>query len=112
MHTQRMSASATASSQTARPAPETISGMVERVTFQSEESGFSVLKVKAKGFRDLVAVVGTMPPVTAGEWIEAGGKWEVDREHGQQFKVETINATRPDTLEGSGADRPGREAHV
>jgi len=91
---------------------ESLSGMVERVTFQSEESGFSVLKVKAKGFRDLVAVVGVMPLVTAGEWIEAGGRWEVDREHGQQFKVETINATRPDTLEGSGADRPGREAHV
>jgi exodeoxyribonuclease V alpha subunit len=82
------------------PALETLSGLVERVTFQSEESGFSVLKVKVKGYRDLVTIVGVMPPVTAGEWIECGGRWEMDREHGQQFKIETIRTTRPDTLEG------------
>ncbi len=86
--------------QAGRPAPESLSGMVERVTFQSEETGFSVLKVKVKDFRDLVAVVGIMPSVTAGEWIEAHGRWENDREHGQQFKVETVSTTRPDSLEG------------
>ncbi|HBT76942.1 MAG TPA: hypothetical protein DEB39_08450 [Planctomycetaceae bacterium] len=86
--------------QAGRPAPESLAGTVERVTFQSDETGFSVLKVKVKGFRDLVAVVGIMPSVTAGEWIEAGSRWENDREHGQQFKVETVSTTRPDTLEG------------
>jgi len=74
--------------------------MVERVTFQSDETGFAVLKVKVNGFRDMVAVVGVMPSITAGEWIEAGGRWEHNREHGQQFKVETVSTTRPDTLEG------------
>ena len=56
---------------TERLAQESLSGMVERVTFQSEETGFAVLKVKVSGFRDLVAVVGVMPSITAGEWIEA-----------------------------------------
>ena len=41
-----------------------------------------------KGFRDLVAVVGVMPNVSAGGWIEVQGRWMVDREHGQQFKVD------------------------
>lgn len=86
---------------TPKPPPhEVLSGQVERVTFQSGESGFSVLKVKVKGFRDLVPVIGVMPNVTAGEWIEATGHWEVDRQHGRQFKVDGIKTTRPDTLDG------------
>lgn len=74
---------------------DVLTGQVERVTFQSEESGFSVLKVKVKGFQDLVPVIGVMPNVTAGEWIEATGLWEVDRQHGRQFKVSGIKTTRP-----------------
>ena len=41
------------------PAKETLVGSVERVTFHNEENGFAVLKVKARGQRDLVPVVGT-----------------------------------------------------
>ncbi len=80
--------------QAGHPAPESLAGTVERVTFQSGETGFSVLKVKVKNFRDLVAVVGIMPSVTAGEWIEATGLWVNDREHGQQFKVEIFQRNK------------------
>ncbi|MEJ2327460.1 MAG: hypothetical protein P8Y25_11855, partial [Chromatiaceae bacterium] len=38
---------------------ERLQGSVERVTFHSEESGFCVLRVKAKGQRELVTLVGT-----------------------------------------------------
>ena len=48
---------------------EHISGLVERVTFHSTESGFAVLRVKARGHRELVTVVGTVPSVAVGEWI-------------------------------------------
>lgn len=77
-----------------------VSGLVDRVTFHSEDTGFAVLRVKARGHRDLITVVGTLPSVTAGEWIEASGEWIVDRKHGQQFKADTIQTTQPDTLEG------------
>ncbi len=40
---------------------ETLSGLIERITFHSDETGFTVLRIKAKGFRDLVTVVGSMP---------------------------------------------------
>ncbi|MFM8788987.1 MAG: conjugal transfer protein TraA, partial [Chthoniobacterales bacterium] len=59
-----------------------LSGLVERVTFRSEDTGFSVLKVKVKGRRDLVPVVGTVAAVTPGEWITAEGRWERNRDHG------------------------------
>ena len=59
---------------------ESLSGLVERVTFFNEENGWAVLKVKAKGHRDLVAVVGSLPSVSAGEWVTAEGSWVQDRE--------------------------------
>jgi exodeoxyribonuclease V alpha subunit len=49
--------------------PESLSGLIERVTFFNEENGFGVLKVKAKGHRDLVTVVGSLPSVSPGEWL-------------------------------------------
>jgi hypothetical protein len=54
-----------------RPPPEHISGAIERVTFHGAESGFCVLRVKVRGQRDLVTVIGSAASVTAGEYIEA-----------------------------------------
>ena len=82
------------------PINESLSGLVERVTFWNEENGFAVLKVKAKGHRDQVTVVGSLPSVSAGEWLTAEGKWVQDREFGQQFRAELINSTAPTTKEG------------
>ncbi|MGN6386383.1 MAG: YrrC family ATP-dependent DNA helicase, partial [Verrucomicrobiota bacterium] len=68
---------------TSRPKTiESISGLIERVTFFSEESGYAVLKVKAARRRDLVTVVGNLPAVSAGEWLTAEGFWVHNHEHG------------------------------
>ena len=47
---------------------EELEGLIERVTFHSPESGFCVLRVKVRGNRDQVTVLGTLPQVQAGEW--------------------------------------------
>ncbi len=82
-----------------RPA-ESLAGLIERVTFVNEENGFSVLKVKAKGRRDLVTVVGSLPTVSPGEWMTAQGRWIQDREFGLQFRADMLNSTAPTTREG------------
>jgi hypothetical protein len=79
---------------------ESLSGLIERVTFFNEENGWAVLKVKAKGHRDLVAVVGSVPSVSAGEWVTAEGSWVQDREFGLQFRAIMLNSTAPTTREG------------
>ena len=79
---------------------ETLSGLVERVTYHNAENGFCVLRVKARGQRDLVAVVGHAAAINAGEFISATGWWTTDREHGLQFKAATVTTTQPITLEG------------
>ena len=70
-----------------RKQQEQVAGLVERVTFHNEESGFCVLRVKARGHRDLVTLVGTLPEIRAGEWLEAQGRWTVNKEYGQQFQA-------------------------
>ena len=79
---------------------ESISGLVERVTFHSQETGFAVLRVKVRGQRDLVTVVGATPSIHAGEWIQSEGVWAQDRDHGLQFKSDSIRVTAPSSREG------------
>ncbi|KQS74253.1 recombinase RecD [Methylobacterium sp. Leaf361] len=79
---------------------ETLAGTIERVTFHSPETGFCVLKVQARGKRDLVPVIGHAPAISAGEWITATGIWHTDRQHGLQFKADTLKVTPPTGIEG------------
>src|ERR1035438_9646694 len=88
-----------------RTTTEEIAGLVERVTFFSPESGFAVLRVKVRGERDLVTVLGSVPTVSAGEWVTAKGWWVRDKEHGLQFKAQVLKATPPTTREGARAAR-------
>ena len=86
--------------QTAAPVHlEHVSGLIERVTFHSADTGFAVLRVQVKGHRDLVTVVGTIPEVHAGEWIDADGGWAVDPQHGQQFRGQFLKTAQPDVKE-------------
>ena len=75
-------------------------GLVERVTFHNPDSGFCVLRVKARSHRDLVTVVGHAAMVAAGEWITASGEWVNDRTHGQQFKARFLRSSAPSSIEG------------
>jgi exodeoxyribonuclease V alpha subunit len=89
----------------ASPSPSThlmehLTGAVERVTFHREESGFCVLRVKVRGHRDLITVVGTAATITPGEYIEGQGVWVNDRTHGLQFKTQALRVVPPSTLEG------------
>ncbi len=77
-----------------------LAGSVERVTFHSPESGFCVLRLKVRGERDLVTVIGSAATVTPGEYCECEGVWVNDREHGLQFKALTLRVIPPATLEG------------
>jgi exodeoxyribonuclease V alpha subunit len=79
---------------------EHLTGAVERVTFHSEDTGFCVLRVKVRGHRDLVTVVGTAATITPGEYIESDGWWVTDRTYGLQFKTQHLRIVPPSTLEG------------
>ncbi len=79
---------------------ETLSGVIERITFHNLDNGYCVLRVQARGHRELVTVVGHLSQVIAGEFVEASGEWQVDRQHGQQFKAAELRTTPPHTAAG------------
>ena len=79
---------------------EPLSGLVERVTFHSQESGFCVLRVKVRGHRDLVTVLGTAASIQPGEFIQASGRWDNHRDHGIQFKTSFLKVMPPSSIEG------------
>jgi exodeoxyribonuclease V alpha subunit len=59
-----------------------------------------VLRIKARGHRELVTVVGHAAEISAGEWVTVSGTWVNDREHGQQFKAAFLRSSPPTTAEG------------
>ena len=74
--------------------------VVERITYQNTENGYSVIKCKAKGYSDLVTVVGSMPEVHVGSVLSLGGNWKMDAKYGRQFSMETFEETLPATAYG------------
>ncbi|MBV9583391.1 MAG: ATP-dependent RecD-like DNA helicase [Alphaproteobacteria bacterium] len=77
-----------------------MAGLVERVTYHNAENGLCVLRIKARGHRELLTVIGHAATVSAGEWITASGEWVNDRTHGQQFKSHFMRTSAPTSIEG------------
>ncbi len=85
---------------TATITQEALAGLVERVTYHNAENGFCVLRLRARGHRDLVTLVGHAAVVSAGEWINATGGWVNDRTHGQQFRAKFLKTAAPTSIDG------------
>src|SRR6202047_5227370 len=79
---------------------EILAGLVERVTYHNDGNGFCVLRIKARGHRELVTVVGHAAVISAGEWITASGEWVNDRTHGQQYRAKFLKTSEPTSLDG------------
>ena len=74
--------------------------VVERITYQNAENGYTVLKCAVKNYKDLVTVVGTMPDTHVGSVLSLEGFWKVDAKYGRQFSVEKFEETLPATVYG------------
>ena len=74
--------------------------IVERITYQNQENGYSVIKCAVKGFNELVAVVGNMPEVHIGSVLSIEGQWKLDPKYGRQFNITKYEETLPATVYG------------
>jgi len=77
-----------------------LQGQIERVTFTSEESGYTIAKVKVYGRRELVTVVGNILCPTPGEIIKMKGEWSNHPKFGEQFKLAYYKTTVPASVHG------------
>jgi exodeoxyribonuclease V alpha subunit len=77
----------------------TVAGVIERITYQSDESGYTVARVTESGGR-LVTAVGHLPGVHVGEAVALTGHWVDHPRHGRQFQVERCHLSLPATIQG------------
>lgn len=88
------------SSAEATPTLERLTGVVERVTFHSPQSGFCVVRLQVRGQRELVTLVGTVAQIAPGEYVEATGHWVQHSTHGRQFQARQLQVILPSTAAG------------
>ena len=74
--------------------------IVERITYQNGQNGYSVIKCRVKGYDYLVTAVGAMPDIHVGSVLTLTGSWRLDPKYGKQFSVETFGETLPATVYG------------
>ena len=74
--------------------------VVEHITYQNEKNGWSVMKVKVKGYDNLVTLTGSLLDVPVGSVLLADGNWRVDPKYGQQFVAQSWTEVMPATLYG------------
>ena len=79
---------------------EHLQGIVERVTYHAEDSGYTVARLKTPGERDLLTIVGRFPDIHAGQTLRLTGYWREHLKYGRQFQVTHAQETKPATLTG------------
>lgn len=77
-----------------------LDGTVERITFYNPTNGFSVVRLRVRGRRDPITVVGTLPAAQPGELLALRGQWQTDPRHGAQFRPATAEVRRPSDVDG------------
>ena len=82
------------------PPTEHLQGIVERVTYHAEDSGYTVARLKAPGERDLITIVGSFPDIHAGQTLRLTGYWREHLKYGRQFQCLHAQEMKPATLTG------------
>ena len=82
---------------TFNPFSDTITGVLERVTFHNEDNGYTIGRLAIEGARDLITIVGNFSNPVVGEQLLCEGKWTAHKEYGRQFTIERYNTTKPAT---------------
>ena len=74
--------------------------VVDRITYQNPENGYTILKCRVKDYSDLVPVVGSLLDANVGSVLLVEGNWKVDAKYGKQFIAENWEETLPATVYG------------
>ena len=86
---------------------EILRGVVERITYHNEETGYTVAKLAPErrphhlpAWQQEIAIIGNMMGIAVGESVELSGQWTVHPEYGKQFTVEQMRSVLPATVAG------------
>lgn len=77
-----------------------VEGVVDRIVYESAETGFFVARMRDKRSRELITFVGNLAAVSAGETIRVWGRWVNDPRFGRQLRMERYETILPSTVHG------------
>ncbi|WP_280684305.1 ATP-dependent RecD-like DNA helicase [Kitasatospora sp. MAA19] len=78
-----------------------VEGVLERITYANEETGYTVARVDTgRGGNDLLTVVGALLGAQVGESLRLHGRWGSHPQYGRQFTVENYTTVLPATVQG------------
>ncbi|MFE6458795.1 SF1B family DNA helicase RecD2 [Streptomyces cinereoruber] len=81
--------------------PAVVEGVLERITYANEETGYTVARVDTgRGAGDLLTVVGALLGAQPGESLRMEGRWGSHPQYGKQFTVENYTTVLPATIQG------------
>ena len=81
---------------------EQLRGIVDRITFQNEENGYTIARLQVEGQRggEPVTIVGETLSMNPGESVVLDGEWTTHKQYGRQFKIENYQTVHPSSVEG------------
>ncbi len=79
---------------------ETLNGILERIVYENPDTGYTVGRLSARGYPELVTVVGNLVSVNAGESLLLNGEWVINPKYGPQFQIEKYETVQPATILG------------
>jgi len=79
---------------------EEIQGQIDRITYRNEENGYTIAKLRVRGRREPVTVLGNFLDPAPGEILKLKGEWTNHPRYGEQFRVSFYEPLVPATVEG------------
>jgi exodeoxyribonuclease V alpha subunit len=78
-----------------------IQGILDRITFQNKDNGYTVARLLNQSKRkELITVVGFLSSVPVGSTLSLAGTWIRDSRYGKQFKLQSYEIVKPNTING------------
>lgn len=76
----------------------TIKGMIQEVIYRNEDNNYTVVLVDVN--EELITATGRFPIINEGEWVELNGKFVLNQKYGEQFAVDSVKMSPPNTADG------------
>jgi len=89
---------------------DTVSGYVDHIVYRNEDNGYTVLSLSCEEYEEMTCV-GSLGPVSEGEYLEMSGEFVEHPVYGPQLKVSSYSVREPEDVVsierylGSGAVR-------
>ena len=79
---------------------ETLQGILERIVYESLDTGYTVGRLSARDHAELITVVGNLASVNPGESLLLRGEWVDNAKYGRQFQIDKYETILPANVIG------------